>query len=579
MKRQASIFISVLLSASLALANTPGTGAPSNFEYCEHNARAIDSHRPTNIVNAEEALESAEASLTRLEDEFDEANECQAECEETVYNVIRSTVGDRNLQDYLDYLGGSFECYGVANSAVRNYNMYAQQNGWEVIQDTNIAPSRMVACNGGECDETRPGTIAIGDTSGNELGGGGTQTPVVTGPATSAPQHQQCTFMGPNNTLDISICREAQRQGLDGRQIAKCNKCLGPINDYGKCLRRAAGLQQKIYEAQELVEKRKDELDEANANPSSGTTCTGCIEDTRSWWQKLLPTAAAAAMVAIPGYLAYKAAKESYEYAINVTHENNSRLGYASEPTQDLSGYQFAAHLVNGAPLILNTGLSTGLFGCSGSTFYGAGQILSGVLSGSQQGGATGYTADILGGLTTSGNTNGNVVFDANGNIISGGGTATGSSIDARIQANNELLAQIQRDNQILAQRASTTQSLEANRQEYEARNAAILNGTGYSSITDFVNGGGQTNASVTTSGSGSSSGIYNPLAAILGGNGVFQGGVTATGNVSVQTYGNAGFNNGVQVPTTNTPFIPSNQTQVPYTHQTGNSGVTPLVL
>jgi len=128
----------IFLSATTAMASVPGHGSPQGFEYCEYNADPVRTHRPANIVRAEEALEEAEEALERIQDEFDEADECQLECQETVYSVIRLTVGERNLQDYLDYLGGSFECFGVANSAVRRYNMYAQFYGWDVIQDGGI---------------------------------------------------------------------------------------------------------------------------------------------------------------------------------------------------------------------------------------------------------------------------------------------------------------------------------------------------------------------------------------------------------------------------------------------------------
>lgn len=347
MKIQASIILTLLFSATGAWANQPGTGAPSNFEFCEHNAQPVRSHRPTNIVKAEEALESAEANLERLEREFEKADQCQEECRDTVYRVIELTVGERNLQDYLDYLGGSFECFSAANSARSIYNMYAHQNGWNLIQDVSVTPSRMIAEN--KPPKGGGGTISLPD----ELGDSGRPAPVdVERPTRPAPQNQQCLFMGPENTLDLSICREAQRQGLDGRQASLCRRCLGPRNEYGNCLRRRARLEQELYEAQDLLERRQAELDEARANPSSSTTCTDCLEDNRSWWQRLLPTAAATALVAVPGYFAYRQAQDAYDYAINVTHPNNARLGYPSQPAENLSGYQFAAHLINGAPII-----------------------------------------------------------------------------------------------------------------------------------------------------------------------------------------------------------------------------------
>ena len=533
MKILASQIWITFLSATTAMASLPGHGSPQGFEYCEYNADPVRTHRPSNVVRAEEALEQAEEALERIQDEFDEADTCQLECRETVYRVIRLTVGERNLQDYLDYLGGSFECYGVANTSVRHYNMYAQVYGWDVIQEgaSGINPKRMIAENP-RVPDAGGGTITIAEP---ELGDPDPQPVRPERPVVPAPQHQQCTYMGPENTLDLSICEAARRapNGLDNRGFSTCRRCLGPQNRYGRCLRRMARLEQELYEAQDLVEQKESELNAALASPSSGTTCTDCMQDTRNWWQRWGPTLAVTGIVGATGYFAYRQERNSYEHYRDVIHENNNRLGYPTEPREDLSGYRLAAHLVNGTPMILNTGLSTGAFGCAGSTMYGMGSILGGVLGGSQQGGANGYNTGVTGGLN--GSITGGILNGGNaGNGTWGTGQPSGAQIDASIRAQQQAIAQQQAQLAALQQSQAYYQS----RSAIEADAMARINALGQAPPAGagvWAQGQGQ--------GSVRGGNSFDPLNGDFWNSGLINGGVQVRGQID--TWGNAGYQQG----------------------------------
>jgi hypothetical protein len=525
----------IFLSATTAMASVPGHGSPQGFEYCEYNAEPVRTHRPSNVVRAEEALEQAEEALERIQADFDEADTCQLECRDTVYRVIELTVGRGNLQEYLDYLGGSFECYAVANSAVRQYNTFAQVYGWDIIREDipQASPQRMIAED--RVPPTGGGVITIPD---DEISGSDPDPRPVDPRPVDPPQNIDCRYMGPNNTLDLSICQAARNNGLTNRQYSQCRRCLGPQNNYGRCLRRMARLEQELYEAQELVEQRERELEEALANPSSRTTCTDCMQDTRNWWERWGPTIATGAVVGLSGYFAYRQERNSYEYYRDVIHENNNRLGYPTEPREDLSGYRLAAHLVNGAPLVINTGLSTGAFGCAGSSMYGMGSIVGGLFGGTQQGGATGYNNSTISGILNGG-IGGSIGGGINGGAGQWGtGQPSSAQIDAMIRAQQESIAQQQAQLAAMQQSQSYYQSRAAIEADALARIQALgappAAGTG---VWAQGQGGVQVGGN-----------SWDPLNGSFWQSGQINGGINVRGQI--QTYGNAGIGGVQPLPT-----------------------------
>lgn len=552
------LVVSILLAMSLST-TTWASGNGSPFSYCQYNAEPQREHRPSNIVRAEERLEEAENELERIEEEWENADECNG-CAPIVEAALVASVGEENVGEYLEYLRGAPHCYAVANSAVSYYNFYASAMGWEripQINDTDVyQPKRMVAEEGADSPYTGPdiepptGAPAPApappqrNREDDELGGGG-GAPVVTGvPARPAPQQQQCQFKGPEGTLDVQICEIAARAGAFRRRtdISRCRTCLGPVNRYGKCLVDQERLELALIEAEELVAQREDELSEARANPSSGTTCVDCQTDNRSWWERWGPMALVGGVTAVTGYMAYRQERDSYEYYRDVIHEDNNAKGYPTEPRMDTSGYTFANHMVNGLPMIMNTGLSTGAFGCAGSTVYGAGMVQGGPFAGGQIGGANGYPAGMLGPGGQVG-ASGNVAGILNGTLggpgahmgaqfgMNGGGQMNPGQLSAMIQQQNAMAQQAQARAQALQQQQSYYQSVYAIQQDAQSRVQAL-------------------------------------------GNGVFQGGVNITGGFDVfgQAQGGVPYQ---QYPTSFNPGVPNGQ-NMPPGGNVQNPGVPP---
>ena len=511
----------VFLSTTTAMAGVPGHGSPQGFEYCNYNADPVRTYKPSNVVKAEKALELAEKHLKRAKEDLDNADPCEStKCHHIFKKVIELTVGKKNLHSYSEYLRGDFKCYIVANSAIRHYNMYAQVYGWDVIQEETlqIDPQRTIANSGeiGKSDDASPGA--------SDDAPSGTAAPVP-----EASEDKECPYMGFDQTLNTEICDDASEKENSSRNytLSSCKRCFGPnepgYNKYGRCLKERDRLEQVLHEAQNLVDTRKTEKNNAEKKPSSTTVCTDCMQDTRSWWEKWGPTLLTGGIVGLTGYFGYRQERNSYKHYRDVIHENNNRLGYPTEPRDDLSGYRLAAHLVNGAPLVLNTGLSTGAFGCAGSSMYGAGSVLSGIFGGAQQGGANGYNSNILNGL--SGNVSG--ILNGGTNGLWGTSPPSAAQIDATIRAQQESIARQQAQLAILQQNQNYYQSRAAIERDALARIQRLPQPTSTSSL------------GVWNQSSGVNFGNSNNFLSSFFNHGQVSGGVQINGQVS--TYGNAG--------------------------------------
>ena len=581
MKALASKFFIFFLSTTTAMAHTPGTGDAGNFEYCEHNASPVRTYKPSNVARAEKALDEAQAELDALEKEYEKLNKCTNTCKDVVQRVFDLTISRTYHENYIEYLkGDSNYCQKVTDANVRKYNLYAVLNNWSSIETEKLKnykkPSRMIAVDANAGKPAGGGIIVVPDAP-SELG---TSRPRPVEPTVTisevkpAPTAQSCVYTTESEyKIDIQICEDAKEKGLPAKDYVKCRSCLGPVNKYGKCLQDLSRINQRFAEAEYIVEQRLEELEEAKANPESKETCTDCMQDTRSWWSKWGPMAAVGALVSIPAYFAYRQDRNSYKYYKDVIHENNNRLGYPTEPREDLSGYRLAAQLLNGTPAIVNTGLATGAFGCAGSTMYGTGAVLSGLLTGTQINGAGGINGSVLGGL--SGSIGGNGTAGLGGGLSGGGGVnGTGQPSSAQIQAMLEAERQAAAESQARLQYLNEYNSYYQSRAQIEADALARINALGSvpsnngsfngSASGQFVfNGSGN----VGGSGYGYGNSTYDPLNGSFWNNGLAVGGVSVSGQVN--TYGQAGFqgqtnynryvqpgagnNNNIVVPSTHT--------------------------
>ena len=495
----------VFLSTTTAMAAAvPGHGSPRGSEYCEQIADPVRKYKASNIVKAEKALELAEKRLKRAKKKLEEFRPCESrKCHFIVKETIGLAVGEENFEFYREYLGGDPHCRFVGNSAIRHYNMYAQVYGWDVIQEETlqIDPQRTIAGDEGEMADGK---------------GGGVFEIVPTGSSTT-PEDDLCSYVGPDNTLNVNICENVKK---NLRKYGLCKTCLGSLesqNKYGRCLKREFRLNQRHAEAENLVETRETERDNAEDNPSSTEVCTDCMQDRRTWWEKWGPTLLTGSIVGLSGYFAYRQERNSYKHYRDVIHENNNKLGYPTEPRDDLSGHRLAVRFVNGTPLVINTALRTGVFGCAGSFSY----EMSKVLGGAQQGGATGYSSNFLNSL--SGDVSGILRSGANGSW--GTSPPSAAQIDATIRAHQESIERQQAELAILQHDQNVYQSRAAIEHDAALRIGRLPRLIGSSRFSRNQISGGYSN---------------NILDGFLD-SGLFVGGAQV--NAEFSTYGNAGTN------------------------------------
>ncbi len=589
MKALASNFFIFFLSATTAMAHSPGTGAASNFDYCNYNADPIRTYKPSNVARAEKSLSEAQEALDALEKEYEKLNKCTDTCKDVVQRVFDLTINRTYHENYIEYLkGDSNYCQNVADTNVRKYNLYASLNDWSRIENEKLKnykrPSRMIAEDRPQPKPPGGGTITVPDAS-PELGAPSRPRPTAPQVVRPAPSAQSCEYTtGSEYKLDVQICEDAKEKGLSAKEYVKCRSCLGPVNKYGKCLQDLSRIDQRFAEAEYLVEQRLEELEHAKANPESSTTCTDCVQDTRSWWSKWGPMAAVGALVSVPAYFAYRQDRNSYKHYRDVIHENNNRLGYPTEPREDLSGYRLAAMLLNGTPAIVNTGLATGAFGCAGSGLYGTGTVLSGLLTGTQINGAGGINGHTLGQL--SGNVNGGVNGNLGGGLSGGGGTfGTNQPSSAQIQAMLEAERQAAAESQARLQYLNEYNSYYQSRAQIEADALARINALGsVPSSNGSFNGSanGSVNGQLNYNGAGGVGGFgntaYDPLNGSFFNNGLAVGGVSISGQVN--TYGQAGFQgqSNLNSPQFVQPGASSNNNiVVPSNHQNNSGQGLPL--
>lgn len=558
------LVVSILLAMimpSLAWASLGPHGHGSPSPHCDYNQDPQREFEPRNIVKAQENLEKAKKKLEKIEKELEEADDCEG-CAEIVENALIAVVGEENVENYQEHLRGDPHCFLSSNSAVSYYNSYASLMGWEKIQkDYNInqKPSRMIAGGGSsqpvDSSDRNPGGGSggpgpqerRGDSGGGEVGSGGGGTgadgiPDVTSTVVG-PSHRECQFTGPNETLDVEICDLASERGAFSRrgQIDQCKKCIGPNsrgsdrrtrrrggvvggNIYGKCLKKIEQLEQALFEAEDLVAEREEELAEAEENPSSATVCVDCMKDPTPWWQKALPTGAVGLMVYAAARYAANQEKSAFEdsqrYYREVVHPDNNAKGYPTEPNfmRDTSGQTFATIMVNGTPLIVNTAASTGLLGCAGGSMFGNGTLLAGPHAGMQIAGATSYPSSMIDSILGPQN---------------GGQVINGMHIPGAQMSPDQIYAQMQRSQQqaaYLEQVWAQQQAINQIQSDSQARINAVVSG----SPILRPGGGSVFNSGLST---GALPGIIPGSGSRWGNqNSVLEGGIRVSGGLGVRT-------------------------------------------
>lgn len=403
-----------------------GSGVGSTSDYCAYNASSDRLYEAKNVKAAKDKIKAVEAKIENLEKKLDRLD-CE-DCEEVVYKILETMLSiddSETVDSYIDYLSGGNQCSVM--SYVDEYNYYAIINGWDFIPQYNsqdMNPDRMIA--GGTSTASPPATPSPRpvpkpvqeETPPPSEVGGGTPPPVdeevpveVVSPAPPAPQN--CLkWGGPNNTINYKICYEKYDNNsniLNAKEQKKCVSCLKPTGrnksgEYGDCLQEKLKIEEEIAILEDELEDLEDDLADAEANPSSDTVCADCMKDTRSSWSKYGAPILAGALTLGAAYWTYKKESDAYDdytTQLNQIYEDNNAKGYPSDPyfKENLSGYRAATVLVNGLPMVINTGLASGAFGCSGSSIFGSGAVTSGIFSGSQSGGTTGIPS-ILSGLS-----------------------------------------------------------------------------------------------------------------------------------------------------------------------------------
>ncbi|MGH1468126.1 MAG: hypothetical protein ACRBBP_04485 [Bdellovibrionales bacterium] len=507
--------LTFILSISMAVPSWAsfGSGLPDN--YCAYNASSARAYKPQSVIDAEANLKRAQDKKERLERKLERVD-CN-ECEDNFAFFVSAITGE-SLKDYTDHMAGGGRCTPqLTNVAI--YNYWADVNKWEKIdvEPRRITPGRMIAGGGSGRNVTPPvGPGTPPPTAGDELGGGN-RPPVIqppTGrPVVDAPDFvSSCPrYAGPNGSVDVGLCEIGQEQNYFTRDERRlCRKCLRtsssyPSGRYAFCLSSEALIAELEDQIADLEDELEDAIDIAAENGEEAV-CADCMTDNRSGFNKYGPTALAGLATLAAGYFAYKQERNSYEYYRDVIHPDNNAKGYPTPMMADQSGNAFATVLVGGLPMVLNTAVGTGAFGCSGSSVFGSGMITSGNSAGTQVGGATGVSG-ILGGLLggngvgvngqlTTGvgaTTNNGYVIGANGQPVYVGGNngvMTTAEIEAQMAQSQQQLAAIQAQQAALSAQYTYANSYNALTQQYQAGVSALGPAPGVAGVGAVTSGG-----------------------------------------------------------------------------------------
>lgn len=491
-----------------------GSGMPS--DYCAYNASAQRVYKPQAVVDAERRLKEAKDELEALEKKLERLN-CD-DCESVVERAIRLT-DPSNYDTYMAHLeGGSFcSTSPLVSSNIEVYNYYARIAGWETIEprSVDLSADRMIAGSdaAGEGYAPHEEPVRLPPRPDEvELGGGspvGGDEPGSAVPDPVLPAPNLCPrYAGPNYSLRPQICEDARARGLSSNEYRDCRRCVNPTRSkpggrYGECLRESVMIEEQIVALEDRVLDLEDELEDAKADSAGDpVVCADCMKDPRSGWQRWGPMALMGGLTLAGAYFGYRQERKSYDHYRDVIHPDNNAKGYPTAPMLDRSGYRFASTLIGGLPMVINTGLASGAFGCSGSSMFGSGMIGAGMGAGSQMGGLMGVPTIFNGGLQgNAGVSMGGGLYNGNAgpwgaypgmgggiggglnggfggmNGGMGGGVYGGMGGNGGMMSSAQINAQIAQLNAYqsqLAQRAAWTNSYEAITQNYQSQVQAL---------------------------------------------------------------------------------------------------------
>ncbi len=499
-------------------ADHPGSGLPD--DYCAYNASSLRKYKPQSVIDVEARLKVIKSEKAKLENKRRRSH-CR-KCKENLELFVGGLSGE-DIKDYTDHMAGGGACTPqITNVGI--YNYWANINNWEKIPTSvgNVAKIRTIAGGSGtgsDLVDTSQDDDSV-DSSG-ELGGGGAGSSGsgngVVAPETPAPTFvSSCpTYAGLSGSVDVELCKikEGEKDSSGALYFnmsdrRHCRRCLRvssvyPSGRYSFCLSSEA----LIADLEDKIADLEDELEETTeiaAENLEESVCADCKTDNRSWFEKYSPMGIVGGLVGLGAYFASKSERDAYKYYKKVIHPDNNAKGYPTSGMSDRSGTVLATVLIEGIPTIIDVGLSTGAFGCSGSALFGGRSVSSrvdahGHLEDTRI--LPGALGDILGadvnGSRVGANTNSGYTIGPNGQIIynnnngSNGAGLSAGQIRAEIAQNQQRLARLQaeQDRQLanlrarheaLARQYTYAQSYDALTEQYRAGISALGPAPGY---------------------------------------------------------------------------------------------------
>ncbi len=483
---------------------SPGSGLPDN--YCAYNASPARLYKPQSVINIEVKLKQAKDKKRKLENKIKRID-C-VRCTKSLKFFV-SALASEQFNDYTNHMAGGGSCTPKLTN-ISIYNYWANINNWERInnQGRNITQGRTIA--GGDGRSGSSDELVSGDPVSNS--NSEVRPPKRIKPAPdfvpSCPK-----YAGPNGSIHVDFCKiaEGKKDSNGSLYFAKedrrlCRKCLRgsithPSGRHSFCLSSKA----LIAELEDQIEDLEDELEEAVEIASDNqekAVCADCMIDNRSWFEKYGPTLLAGGITAAAGYFAMRSERESYKHYKNVIHPDNNKKGYPTPMMSDKSGLTFATVMIGGLPVILNTAIGTGAFGCSGSSVFGGGLVTSGVFSGHQVGGVTGLPSVLNGALggrrgggsvsvgagATINGGNGGYILGPNGQAIYNGGQGAPYQTSISTAQIRAQIAESQR--QQAALRVQQQQQLQALQAQQAALSRQYTYASSYNALTEQYRAG-----------------------------------------------------------------------------------------
>ena len=308
-------FILILALAQPSQASLFGFGEAGHGdtqEICAYNQSSARVYKPQSVIDAENKLKAAEDKLEDLEKQYDRLN-CSY-CE-SIFSKVISAVDKNNYNEYIRHLEGGSMCANLFSN-VDIYNYWSQFNNWEKIspyESSNKNKRNIAQELSGACQEEGVKGNPCGEPQDDSVLPRLPESPIPPAPT------DQCSlkYAEPDGNVKTEICQDA-RAHLSASEYKKCSVCVAPVGSrsYGRCLKKAARLEEQILELEVEIEELEFELEDATADAEDSgekEVCADCMKDSRSTFSKwLLPGLGAAVGVGV-GVLVGKASRNAFE--------------------------------------------------------------------------------------------------------------------------------------------------------------------------------------------------------------------------------------------------------------------------